>query len=195
MNKNSTNKILDLGCGKNKYPGAIGIDFNKNTNADIIHNLDIFPYPFGNNEFDTIVINHSIEHLDDVVRVMEEVHRIAKPDAHVLINAPYFTSVDAFTDPTHKHFFTARSFDYFTGDFESFGYYSDVKFRKLKVEIRFWEWKRFKWFRLQNWLGLGLLANKFTKFYEVFFAHIFPAREIHYELQIIKQKSDNNDSV
>jgi len=182
----SKEKILDLGCGRNKYPDATGVDFNGNTNADIIHNLNEFPYPFKENEFDKILAHHALEHLDDIVKAMEEIHRIGKPDAVVVIDVPYFTSIDAFTDPTHKHFFTAKSFDYFTGDFKAFDYYSGLRFRKLKVEIRFWEWKKCKWLKFQNWLGLGLLANKLTKIYEVFFAHIFPAREIHYELQIIK---------
>ena len=179
-------KILDLGCGRNKCKDAVGIDFNKNTDADIIHDLNEFPYPFDDNEFDKILVNHSLEHLDNVVKVMEEIHRIAKPNALVLIKAPYFTSIDAFVDPTHKHFFSARSFDYFTDDFKEFNYYSDARFRKLKVEIRFWGWKKLRGFKLQNWIGLWLLANKLTKFYEMFFAHIFPAKEIFYELQIVK---------
>ena len=184
--ENLNGRILDLGCGKFKHQGAVGVDFHDNTDADVVHDLNEFPYPFGNNEFDGILLNHVLEHLEDVVKVMEEVHRIAKPDALVVINAPYFTSVDAFADPTHKHFFTSRTLDYFTGDYGEFDYYSNVKFRKLNVEIRFWEWKKLKGFRFQNWIGLGLLANKLTKFYEVFFAHIFPAKEIHYELQVIK---------
>ena len=32
--------ILDVGCGRKKQPGAIGIDFNANTDADVIHNLN-----------------------------------------------------------------------------------------------------------------------------------------------------------
>lgn len=179
-------KILDLGCGRNKCRGALGVDFNKNTDADIIHDLNKFPYPFDDNEFDKILINHALEHLDNVVKVMEEIHRIAKPNALVLINAPYFTSIDAFADPTHRHFFSARSFDYFTDDLKEFSYYSDARFRKLKVEIKFWEWKKLRGFRLQNWMGLWLLANKLTKFYETFFAHIFPAKEIFYKLQVVK---------
>lgn len=180
-------KILDVGCGKNKRNGAIGIDFNKYTDADIIHDLNQFPYPFEDNTFDNIVINHCLEHLNDVVMVMEEIYRIGKNGAVVEINAPYFTSVDAFADPTHKHFFTARSFDYFTGDFSAFSYYSKARFKKLTVKIVFWQWKKAKWFRPQNWMGLGILANRLTKFYEIFLAHIFPAKEISYKLQIVKE--------
>jgi len=39
-------KILDLGCGNRKKEGTIGIDINPNTNADIIHDPNTFPYPF-----------------------------------------------------------------------------------------------------------------------------------------------------
>ena len=37
---------IDLGCGNKKRPGTIGVDFNERTKADIIHNLNSFPYPF-----------------------------------------------------------------------------------------------------------------------------------------------------
>jgi hypothetical protein len=102
------------------------------------------------------------------------------------VDAPYFTSVDAFSDITHRHFFTSRSFDYFTDEMEALNFYSAARFKKLSLDIRFFQWKRAPWFRPQNWLGLGLLANRCTKFYEVFLAHIFPAREIHYELEVVK---------
>ena len=38
-------KILDLGCGKRKRKGTVGIDISKDTDADIIHDLNKFPYP------------------------------------------------------------------------------------------------------------------------------------------------------
>jgi hypothetical protein len=35
-------KILDVGCGQNKFPGAIGIDANRLSHADVIHDLGVF---------------------------------------------------------------------------------------------------------------------------------------------------------
>ena len=46
--------ILDIGCGQNKYPGAIGIDTNPNTAADVLCDLDRPPYPFRDNSFEQI---------------------------------------------------------------------------------------------------------------------------------------------
>ena len=33
-------KILDLGCGKKKRSGAIGVDYSDRHNADVIHDLN-----------------------------------------------------------------------------------------------------------------------------------------------------------
>ena len=106
-------KILDLGCGNKKIPGAIGVDFNDRLAADIVHDLNVFPYPFQNNEFDEIYLDNTLEHLDEVMQVMAEVHRICKKGGIVKIIVPYFRSRWAFIDPTHKHYFTVDSFAYF----------------------------------------------------------------------------------
>ena len=74
-----TEKILDVGCGQNKFPGAIGIDSNPRTNADVIHDLGVVPYPFPDDEFDRIICRHVIEHVPDVMSFVSELHRITRP--------------------------------------------------------------------------------------------------------------------
>src|SRR5437764_140803 len=37
-------KTLDVGCGWNKTPGAIGIDVNPKAHADVVHDLGSIPY-------------------------------------------------------------------------------------------------------------------------------------------------------
>jgi len=49
---------LDVGCGRNKHPAAIGIDRNRDTNADVICDLDRVPYPFREGAFDQIRLVH-----------------------------------------------------------------------------------------------------------------------------------------
>ena len=72
-------KILDLGCGNKKLPGAIGIDVNPLSDADVIHDLNVLPYPFEDSIFDEIIADNVIEHLDNLLRIMEELSRISKP--------------------------------------------------------------------------------------------------------------------
>ena len=76
-------KILDIGCGRHKTPGAIGLDSNPRSDADVIHDLDTIPYPFPDGEFDLIVGNQVIEHVADVlaacrVQVVGEEHQVSQ---------------------------------------------------------------------------------------------------------------------
>ena len=50
---------LNLGCGKNIKEGYINIDKVKE-GADIIHDLEVYPYPFEDNKFDQISSNWRI---------------------------------------------------------------------------------------------------------------------------------------
>ena len=129
-------KILDFGCGRRKRPHSIGIDVNPRSDADIIHDLDIFPYPFPNNYFDEIYSDNVLEHLTDVLLVMNELHRIAKPKAKIFITVPFYAHRNASTDPTHKHFFGVHSFDYLIeGTNNSEFKYSAIHYELLSVEF------------------------------------------------------------
>ena len=103
-------KLLVLGCGKKEFLGnlrdiVVTVDINENVGADVVHNLDVYPWPFENNEFDVVHLDNVLEHLNDIVRAMQEIHRISKAGATVTIIVPYFRSKWACVDPTHKHFF------------------------------------------------------------------------------------------
>jgi predicted SAM-dependent methyltransferase len=89
-------KLLDLGCGTRKRPGAIGLDINDRTDADVFHDLYTFPYPFEDGSFDEILMDNTLEHLDNVIGVLEEVHRICRPGGLVTIVVPYFRAMWAF---------------------------------------------------------------------------------------------------
>ena len=107
--KKDTQKFLDVGCGFRKLPGAVGVDADPSTDADVAHDLEKFPWPFADGEFDLILMSHVLEHLSNTAKTLREVHRVGKPGARVVIQIPYFRSPDSFSDPTHKHFFTIES--------------------------------------------------------------------------------------
>src|SRR4029078_2403801 len=87
-------RILDVGCGQNKHPGAIGIDSNPRAHADVIHDLGKIPYPFPDNEFDEIICRHIIEHVPRVMSFVSELHRITKPDGLIRIVTPHYSNPD-----------------------------------------------------------------------------------------------------
>src|SRR5215210_3102518 len=87
----SGKKILDVGCGRNKTPGAIGLDSNSRTDADVIHDLGDLPYPFSDDEFDEVIGNHVIEHVPDVMAFVSELYRIARPGGRIKILTPHYS--------------------------------------------------------------------------------------------------------
>lgn len=187
-------RLLDVGCGRAKYPGAIGLDINPRTDADVIADLNRPPWPFARDTFDRIFCRHIIEHVQDPIAFMEEVHRIARPGAQVEIVTPHFSNRYSFTDPTHLRHLGWRSFDYFSGGktvsnlnlvqrfFETQhpmpGFYTEARFRIL--------YRRLSFARPYRWLGIQWLANRFPDFYELYLAFIFPARDLYITLEVVK---------
>jgi len=130
---NDSLKILDLGCGKRKVPGAIGVDRVKVDGVDIVHDLTKFPYPFEDESVDKIYCRHILEHFDVDTRnrAIGELYRILKTRGELEIRVPHAFCIGAYKDPTHKSFFTFETMVYFTtGHF--FSYYSKIRFEIIK---------------------------------------------------------------
>jgi ubiquinone/menaquinone biosynthesis C-methylase UbiE len=68
-------KWLDVGCGPDKVPGADGIDIAPLPGVDIVADLDRYPWPIADSTYDHVVCKHSISHLANFVRAIEELHR------------------------------------------------------------------------------------------------------------------------
>lgn len=178
---NPSRKLLDLGCGKKKRPDAIGVDYSDRHDADIIHDLNVFPYPLKEGEFDEIYLDNVLEHLDDPMRVMEEVHRICAAGGQVKVIVPYFRSLYAFIDPTHKHFFTVDSFAFYDPDHIICQRYDYVKTRFKVEKIVFNETLATRWPKSM----VVALANKWPSRYERFLSHLVPLDDITFYLRKI----------
>lgn len=180
-------KILDIGCGKNKTPGATGMDINPKTNADVIHDLDVFPYPFPDDEFDLIIGNQVIEHVNDVMGVVAELHRIAKHGALIRLDTPHFSDIASYTDPTHRRHLTTESFAYFTGKRPDFDFYSDVRLRAVRIHVTM--------LKLWRLLGFEFLVNSHNRFpslrflrrfWEQYLCFVVRGKTIFFEFEVIK---------
>jgi hypothetical protein len=127
--------VLDVGCGNNKVPDAIGMDCIALPGVDVIHDLSSFPYPFNADSVDEFHINHVLEHLSDVMGTMEELWRIAKAGATVHIRVPHFTGILAWRDPTHVRSFTSESFGYFGEN--GYSYYTSARFQVVAIRLQY----------------------------------------------------------
>lgn len=183
---------LDVGCGTDKVPGAIGIDKLSLPTVDVVHDLDAFPWPFQSDSFSHIVCKHSLNHCSDFVKAIEEIYRIAKPDAVVEILAPHYTSDNYHTDPTHKCSVGIRSMNYFCEEYKfKYNYYSSAKFKMIKRYISFREnktdFRKKTKFNFFNLIGIEILVNLLPRLYERFFCYLLPASEVYFKLKVIKQ--------
>lgn len=174
-------KKLNLGCGNDIWKGWVNLDMMDVAGADVIHNLDDFPYPFKDNTFDKIVANNLIEHLHEPNEFIKELWRIGKDGCEIEIVTPHFSSWDVWEDISHLRPFAYRSlcqFDIKRNSLDDvFLNPKGMKF-KMDVKIRFG--------RLYKLLGISCLANKFPIVYESLFAYIFQSRKVVYNLEVIK---------
>jgi SAM-dependent methyltransferase len=169
-----TGSVLDVGCGSAKVAGAVGLDISPDTQADIVHDLDVFPYPIEDDRFDEILAQDVIEHVKDPIRVFEEFHRIGKNGAHVQLRTPHFSSVLAYGDPTHRHYFSTIAIRSLAEP--RFSHYTTVRFQVVSINLDLW-----LPFRLA---GIEALANRFPETYEKYFAFRYPTMNMRATLEV-----------
>ncbi|MCG8350074.1 MAG: class I SAM-dependent methyltransferase [Chloroflexales bacterium] len=167
---------LDIGCGRNKHNGAIGLDLVRLTGVDIVSDIEKCCLPFEDNRFQKVYIHHVLEHIRDLTGALDEIERVCATGAIIEILVPYFTCVGAFGDPTHVRFFTYHTFDYFTDDEKRYIWFSDTRFTIKSRYIGFGH--------VFRTIGVEWFANRFPGIYENFFAYICPGRTLKVELVV-----------
>lgn len=138
--------VLDLGCGSQKWPGAVGVDVSADTAADIVHDLDAFPYPLEDESFDVVLLQDVIEHIHDLYGLMAELHRVLRPGGRVLLRTPHFSSILAYGDPTHVHQLSLLAIEGLADP--GFAHYAKSRFAIRSNRVDLWTP-----FRLLGWSG------------------------------------------
>ncbi|MCB9468880.1 MAG: methyltransferase domain-containing protein [Candidatus Obscuribacterales bacterium] len=162
-------KRLNLGCGIDYKEGFVNLDFHSHLDIDVQHNLNQFPYPFDDSEFDFIEASHIIEHLDKPFEVMAELHRILKPNGLLHIKVPHFSR--GFTHAEHNAGFDVTFPYYFNPNFTKSGYYG-INFSLKKVQLNY-----FAFFHLLPYMGVGRATISIMKLINIvinFFANLNP---------------------
>lgn len=173
-------KKVELGCGNQKPDGFYGVDIVDTEATDLIQDLDESEWNLPSNHFEIVGAIDVFKHLENPTQFMEEVWRIAKPNADVVIRGPHFSSGN-WHDPTHKRLLGSRTFEHYSSE-TRFNFYSECAFQVIEVEIQFqWQPTPLK--------QLGyVVANQFTAPYErTFLRSLFPATNIEFHLSPIKE--------
>ncbi len=137
--RTNTNLKINLGGGPNKKEGFLNIDRLSIPEVDVVADLSE-GIPLSDNSVDEVLALSILEHLDDTCFVMEEIYRVCAKNAKITITVPYLKSTAAFKDPTHKRFFSERTFEYFDKSFikkgalPDYGLKCDFKIEKISYK-------------------------------------------------------------
>lgn len=174
-------KTLDIGCGRRKEPGSIGLDYNVDaTAADLIADLNQ-PLPFADNTFDLVRAVHVIEHLNDVIEAVDEIHRITKRGGAIYLVTPHHTDAISWRDPTHRWHLNSFSFQYWDQFHGERHWYTRKQLRPVSVHVelaRMWKWMGFQWF-----------VNHFDwyrRFWEHYMCFIVRGKQMEFVLEVVK---------
>ena len=188
-------KILDVGCGKNKTPGAIGMDINPLTKADVIHDLGVFPYPFADDEFDEVIGLHVVEHVPDPMGFVQELHRITKPGGTIRLVCPHYTNPAWASDLTHRNHISSYSFQYFQENRQIFDFYTSARLVPKEVRLTL--------ANLWRVLGLEYLVNLdnrrpglrfIRKFWEYYLCYIMRGKDLYFTFEVVKKREPSGQS-
>ena len=172
---------LHIGCGNDYKKGYINCDVSSDVKCDKIVDLEK-ELPFKDNSVSEVLANHVFEHINNFVQLMHELHRICKKDAKLEIRTPFYSAWGQFNDPTHVRFFTPFTFNYFVkGNYSHEVKCSKDMFKIQRVKINFGIGR----LKVLNWI-INPFLNFNHQMYCRFFAWVFPATEIKYNLAVIK---------
>lgn len=134
-------KRLNLGAGYDILIGWVNTDIVGLPGIDVVHDLDVTPWPWEDETFTEVRAADVFEHVDKPIAFMNEAWRILKPGGFLRIRSPYWRHENAYTDPTHRRFCTERTWDYWIRGTEFHDKYraaycaEDVEFDKVSLAI------------------------------------------------------------
>ena len=118
--KKNSGIFLDIGSGPNAQDGWIGMDIRDMPNVDIVHDVEVFPWPLPDECVKMALASHLLEHINPhkfgFVNFMNEVWRVMKPGGEFAIVVPHGSSQGFIQDPTHCNPCNEATWDYFCPD-------------------------------------------------------------------------------
>ena len=146
---------LDIACGNNKHEGFTGIDISPIAGVDIVHDLDVYPWPIEDNCVEEAIAYHYIEHSKDLIAFMNELHRIMKIGGVATITSPYYNSVRAWQDPTHWRAISDQTFLYFN---KAWRKHSNIEHYGITCDFE----PRFEFILFKDWLDKSVEEKTFA---------------------------------
>lgn len=106
---------LNLASGQAPKDGWVNVDIEASVKPDVVLDLLTFPWPWETGSADEIFCSHFLEHTGQAaIPFLNECWRVLKPGGTAHFVTPYYTSVRAWQDPTHKWAISESFYSYFS---------------------------------------------------------------------------------
>ena len=106
---------LNIGAGETFIPGFVNVDIAPW--ADVSLDLNRDRLPFKDESVDLVFTYHCLEHLDNYLFALGEIHRVLRNQGRLLVGVPYVTLIEYHLVNTyHRQNFNEFSFDFFDPD-------------------------------------------------------------------------------
>ena len=123
---------INLGSGFRYLEGYINIDkTNKFFKIDLELDLELGKLPFDDNSVEIIEATHILEHINNLIPLMNECYRILEKKGIMHIQVPQ--GIGMVADPTHVRLFSPLSFRYYCGYPYSEAYGITCQFKVIKM--------------------------------------------------------------
>ncbi len=179
---NKEMKRLNIGSGTDYREGWDNIDYNKEYHPEIIWDLTKMPWPIEDSTYDEIAMIHVLEHFHDPILIVNEIYRISKNGAKVLIKVPHHSSHFSKGDLTHHHQFSTREFTHF--QYDEIYYNSSTRF-KVKTSLNCVNAKNRLPAKIFNYIFNPIVNFNFS-LTENLLCKFIPIYEVIFELEVIK---------
>ena len=108
---------LNLGCGSSHRDGWTNVDRWAGCRPDVVHDLEVLPWPWPDDTADEILMSHVLEHLGQdpavYVGIVKEVYRVLRLDGTWTVTVPHPRHDFYLWDPTHVRPVTAEGLSMF----------------------------------------------------------------------------------
>jgi hypothetical protein len=116
--------LLDIACGHHKELTWTGIDIQALPGVDIVHDLNVHPWPLEDGSVEKAKAWHIVEHIPPVavtergtrrpfIEFMDECWRVLNVGGRIDIETPYGGSAGFLHDPTHCNPISELTFEHF----------------------------------------------------------------------------------
>jgi radical SAM protein with 4Fe4S-binding SPASM domain len=132
---------LHLGCGRTILPGWTNLDSCPLPGVDLVVDLEGCEpgrIPLPDSSVKEFLASHVLEHIRAPLPLMQELYRVAKPGAKLVVRVPYGSSDVAWEDPTHVRPYFLDSFGYFGQPYywrADYGYRGDWRVELLELVL------------------------------------------------------------